>query len=97
MIPDGKPSAVTEPDGSIYRNAFGLGPHVLALTFRQVNQCRRGKILINTFMLSRAEELMAFVRKVTEICRGKACFAEPRSLGRCILLDHMRKKAERVR
>jgi Ca-activated chloride channel family protein len=96
MITDGKPSAVTEPDGSIYRNAFGLDPYVVGLTFRQVSQCRRSNILINTFMLARDEDLVDFVRKVTEICRGKAYFTTPRSLGQYILMDYMRKKVQRV-
>jgi Ca-activated chloride channel homolog len=96
MITDGKPSAVTEPDGSIYRNAFGLDPYVVGLTFKEVSQCRRSSILINTFMLARDEELVDFVRTVTEICRGKAYFTTPQSLGQYILMDYMRKKIQRI-
>ncbi len=96
MITDGKPSAVTEPDGSIYRNAFGLDPYVVGATFKEVSQCRRSNILINTFMLARDQDLVAFVRKVTEICRGKAYFTTPSSLGQYILMDYMRKKVQKV-
>lgn len=96
MITDGKPSAVTEPDGSIYRNDFGLDPYVVRLTFQEVSQCRRSNILINTFMLARDSDLMAFVRKVTEICRGKAYFTTPRTLGQYILMDYMRRKVQRI-
>jgi len=96
MITDGKPSAVTEPDGNIYRNAFGLDAHVVGQTLREVSQCRRANILINTFMLARDSDLVAFVRKVTEICRGKAYFTTPYSLGQYILMDYMRKKVQRV-
>jgi Ca-activated chloride channel family protein len=96
MITDGKPSAVTEADGSIYRNAFGLDPYVVGLTFKEVSQCRRSNILINTFMLARDYDLVAFVRKVTEICRGKAYFTTPRSLGQYILMDYMRNKVQKV-
>lgn len=96
MITDGKPSAVTEPDGTIYRNAFGLDPYVVRATFKEVSQCRRSNILINTFMLARDGDLVAFVRKVTEICRGKAYFTTPRSLGKYILMDYMRRKVQRV-
>ncbi len=96
MITDGKPSAVTEPDGRIYRNAFGLDPYVVGRTFKEVSGCRRSNILINTFMLAQDSDLVAFVRKVTEICRGKAYFATTRSLGQYILMDYMRKKVERV-
>src|SRR5262245_8742627 len=96
MITDGKPSAVTEPDGSIYRNAFGLDPYVVGLTFKEVSQCRRSNIMINTFMLARDQDLVAFVRKVTEICRGKAYFTTPRSLGQYILMDYMKNKVQKV-
>ena len=36
MITDGKPSALTETDGRIYRNPFGLDPRVVALTLKEV-------------------------------------------------------------
>jgi Ca-activated chloride channel family protein len=96
MITDGKPSAVTEANGTIYRNAFGLDPYVLELTFKEVGQCHRRNIMINTFMLARDHDLVAFVRKVTEICRGKAYFTAPQALGQYLLMDYMRKKFEKV-
>ena len=65
MITDGKPSALTEADGRIYRNPFGLDPRVVALTLKEVASCRRQGILVNTFMLARDRELVAFVKKVT--------------------------------
>ncbi len=77
MITDGKPSAVTRPDGRIYRNAFGLDPFVLRETFAEVAACRRAGILINTFMLARNHDLVAFVRRVARICHGKAYFTTP--------------------
>ena len=96
MITDGKPSAVTEADGVIYRNSFGLDPYVLELTFQEVTQCRKSNILINTFMLARDRDLVTFVQKITEICRGKAYFTTPHSLGQYILMDYVRKKVQRV-
>lgn len=96
MITDGKPSAVTEPDGRVYRNPFGLDPRVVALTLKEVASCRRQGILINTFMLARDPELMAFVRKVTEMCRGKAYFTSPWSLGQYVLMDYLNKKVKKV-
>ncbi|MGH6886692.1 MAG: vWA domain-containing protein, partial [Geminicoccales bacterium] len=50
MITDGKPSALTRPDGRIYRNAFGLDPFIVSETFSEVAACRKAGILINTFM-----------------------------------------------
>jgi Ca-activated chloride channel family protein len=96
MITDGKPSALTEADGRIYRNPFGLDPRVVALTLKEVANCRRQGILINTFMLARDAELIAFVRKVSEMCRGKAYFTTPYTLGQYVLMDFLNKKTRRV-
>jgi Ca-activated chloride channel family protein len=96
MITDGKPSAVTRPDGRIYRNAFGLDPFVLGETFAEVAACRRAGIMINTFMLARDYDLVAFVRRVARICRGKAYFTTPYTLGQYVLMDYMKNKTRTV-
>ena len=96
MITDGKPSALTEEDGRIYRNPFGLDPRVVALTLKEVANCRRQGVLVNTFMLARDRELVAFVKKVTEMCRGKAYFTTPYSLGQYVLMDFLNKKVRKV-
>ena len=96
MITDGKPSALTQPDGQIYRNAFGLDPHIIAETFAEVGTCRRAGIMINTFMLARDYELVSFVRRVASICRGKAYFTTPHTLGQYVLMDYMDKKTRTV-
>lgn len=96
MITDGKPSAITLDDGRIYKNSFGLDPAILDATFREVQTCRRSDIRINTFMLAGDPHLMAFVKKVAEIARGKAYFTSPSTLGRYLLLDYLRKTVETV-
>ena len=96
MITDGKPSAVTRPDGRIYRNAFGLDPFVLRETFAEVAACRRSGIMINTFMLARDYDLVAFVRRVARICRGKAYFTTPYTLGQYVLQDYLTNKTRTV-
>jgi Ca-activated chloride channel family protein len=96
MITDGKPSALTRADGRIYRNAFGLDPYIVSETFAEVAMCRKAGILINTFMLARDYDLVSFVRKVAEICHGKAYFTTPRTLGRYVLMDYMDKKTRTV-
>jgi len=96
MITDGKPSAVTRPDGRIYRNAFGLDPFVLRETFAEVAACRRAGIMINTFMLARDYDLVAFVRRVARICRGKAYFTTPHTLGQYVLQDYLTNKTRTV-
>src|ERR687895_798322 len=48
MITDGKPSALTQPDGRIYKNAFGLDPFIVAETIAEVAACRKSGIMIKT-------------------------------------------------
>ena len=96
MITDGKPSALTRPDGRIYRNAFGLDPFIVSETFAEVAACRKAGILINTFMLARDYDLVSFVRKVAQICHGKAYFTTPQTLGRYVLMDYMDRKTRTI-
>jgi Ca-activated chloride channel family protein len=96
MITDGKPSAMTLEDGRIYKNAFGLDPMVIAKTLEEVGRCKRAGILINTFMLANDFHLVNFVRKVSEICRGKAYFTSPYNLGEYLLMDYLNRKTRVV-
>jgi Ca-activated chloride channel family protein len=96
MITDGKPSALTLEDGRIYKNPFGLDPLILDQTFKQVVECRRKGIVINTFMLARDYSLVGFVQKVTEIVHGKAYFTTPASLGQYVLMDYVKKKTRLI-
>src|SRR5260370_20690565 len=70
MITDGKPSALTQPDGRIYKNAFRLDPFIVAETCAQVAPCRKSGRMINTFMLTRDYDPLSFVRRVADICKG---------------------------
>uniref|UniRef100_A0A7V4XSJ6 VWA domain-containing protein n=1 Tax=Acidobacterium capsulatum TaxID=33075 RepID=A0A7V4XSJ6_9BACT len=96
MITDGKPSALTLPDGRIYKNAFGLDPLVISETLEEVSRCKRQNIMINTFMLASDYGLMQFVQKVTAMCRGKAYFTTPDRLGEYLLLDYMQRRTKTI-
>ncbi|MBV9670459.1 MAG: VWA domain-containing protein, partial [Acidobacteriales bacterium] len=96
MITDGKPSALTLEDGRIYKNAFGLDPLVISKTLEEVGRCKRSNILINTFMLASDYGLVGFVQKVTAMCRGKAYFTTPHTLGQYLLMDYMSNKSKMV-
>jgi Ca-activated chloride channel family protein len=96
MITDGKPSALTLPDGRIYKNAWGLDPYILEKTYEEVAECRRSGILINTFMLARDRYLVDFVKRVSQICRGKAYLTTTFNLADHILLDFMKKRSTLV-
>jgi Ca-activated chloride channel family protein len=96
MITDGKPSALTLPDGRIYKNAYGLDPLVVSETLEEVARCKRSNILINTFMLASDYHLVQFVHKVSEMCRGKAYFTTPDTLGQYLLMDYMQRRSKTI-
>ncbi len=96
MITDGKPSALTLPDGRIYKNAFGLDPLVVTQTLEEVSRCKRAGVMINTFMLASDLGLVQFVQRVTEMCRGKAYFTTPQRLGEYVLMDYVSRKMKTI-
>jgi len=96
MITDGKPSALTLEDGRIYKNAFGLDPFVVSQTLEEVNKCKRAGIMINTFMLASDYSLVHFVQTITKMCRGKAYFTTPYTLGQYLLMDYMSRKTRQI-
>jgi Ca-activated chloride channel family protein len=96
MITDGKPSALTMEDGRIYKNAFGLDPIVIQETLEEVSRCKRAGVMINTFMLADDFQLVQFVQKMSAMCRGKAYFTTPQTLGNYLLMDFMSRRSKHV-
>ena len=97
MITDGKPSALTMPDGRIYVNSMGLDPtDPRRRPTARWRTAGAAGIMINTFMLARDRSLVEFVKQVSEICRGKAYFTNTMTLGQFILMDFMQRKTRRV-
>ncbi len=96
MITDGKPSALTLDDGRIYRNAFGLDPLVISETLEEVARCKRSNVMINTFMLASDPSLVQFVHQVSQMCRGKAYFTRPETLGEYLLMDYMQRRTRTI-
>ncbi len=96
MITDGKPSALTLDDGRIYKNAFGLDPIVISETLEEVGRCKRANIMINTFMLANDFQLVQFVQQVAAMCRGKAYFTTPQTLGNYLLMDFMSRRSKHI-
>ncbi len=97
MITDGKPSAITLPNGQVYKNPAGLDPRVIKETLHEVAACRKAGMLINTFMLARDPALVQFVAKVCEMARGKAYFTNTMTLGQYVMRDFLRRRTKRVR
>ena len=47
-------------------------------------------------MLADDYYLVDFVKKITEICKGKAYFTTTMTLGQYILMDYMKRRTKRV-
>jgi Ca-activated chloride channel homolog len=97
MLTDGKPSALTERNGEIYKNPFGLDRRIVNKTLEAADHCRRLGIPITTFMLTTDPTLVDFVDRFTKANRGRAYFSELENLGSFVLIDYMKNKRRRVR
>lgn len=96
MITDGKPSALTMPNGQIYKNSMGLDAFVLQETLQEVAACRKSGIPVNTFMLARDRALVEFVKMVSSVTKGRAYFTNTMTLGQFILMDFLKRKTSTV-
>ena len=65
-------------------------------TLEEVARCKKRGILINTFMLASDYGLVQFVQKVTQMCRGRAYFTTPYTLGNYLLMDYMNRKTRTI-
>lgn len=81
----------------LYKNSMGGDPFVMAETMKEVQACRKGNIMINTFMLADDYYLVDFVKKMSAMTRGKAYFANPNNLTEFVLMDFMKRRTSRVR
>ncbi len=97
LITDGKPSAITEAGGGVYKNPYGLDMRIVNKTLDEADLCRRQGIVITTFMIATDPTLVDFVDKLTQINRGRAYYASPYDLGEFILADYIRNRRRRVR
>lgn len=97
MLTDGKPSALTEPNGEVYKNPFGLDRRVVNKTLEEAEACRRLGIPITTFMLTSDPLLVEFVEDFTRVNHGRAYYSELDRLGSFVLVDYVRNRRGRVR
>lgn len=95
MVTDGKPSAIFE-NGRLYKNPFALDPKIIARTLEEAAACRRAKIPITTFMLTRDPTLVDFVDKLTRVNRGRAYYASPDDLGDSVFVDYLKNRKRRL-
>jgi uncharacterized protein with von Willebrand factor type A (vWA) domain len=92
MITDGKPSAMFDDAGRLYKNSFGLDPKIVNKTLDEAVACRREKITISTFMVARDPYLINFVEELTKANHGRAYYSSLNNLGQFIFVDYIRNR-----
>ncbi|HLF15082.1 MAG TPA: VWA domain-containing protein [Bacteroidota bacterium] len=95
MITDGKPSAIFDDAGRLYKNSFGLDPRIVNKTLDEAVACRREKIPISTFMVARDPLLINFVQELTKANRGRAYYSTLDNLGEFIFVDYIRNRRKK--
>ncbi len=97
MITDGKPSCLKEPDGTYYKNSFGLDDYIVNKCLNKAAACRRLNIPITTFMIAQDHYLQQFVQEFTEANKGKAFFTGLKGLGEFIFQDYEKNRRRTIR
>lgn len=95
MITDGKPSAIFDDAGRLYKNSFGLDQRIVNKTLDEAVQCRREKVTISTFMVARDPYLINFVEELTSSNRGRAYYSRLENLGEYIFVDYIRNRRKK--
>lgn len=96
MVTDGKPSAMFDDAGRLYKNSFGLDPKIVNKTLDEAVQCRREKITISTFMIAQDPYLINFVEELTKANKGRAYYSSLSNLGQFIFVDYIKNRRKRV-
>ena len=95
MVTDGKPSAVFDDNGRLYKNSFGLDQRIVNKTLDEAVACRREKITISTFMVARDQYLINFVEELTKANQGRAYYSQLQNLGEFIFVDYIRNRRKK--
>jgi uncharacterized protein with von Willebrand factor type A (vWA) domain len=95
MVTDGKPSAMFEENGVLYKNSFGLDPKIINKTLDEALALRREKIPISTFMIAQDPYLIDFVEEMTKINHGRAYYSGLGDLGQFVLVDYVRNRRKK--
>lgn len=97
MVTDGKPSMITRPNGTLYKNPMGLDPRIVNRTLDEAVICRKKKIPITTFMVTDDPYLQQFVARLTELNHGRAYFSSVDNLGGYVFWDFVSNRKKKTR
>ncbi|MFC1903218.1 VWA domain-containing protein, partial [Chloroflexota bacterium] len=95
LVSDGEPTAHVDSGNTFFHQA-PPGPRTLELTLKEVRNCTKEGIVINTFMLENDRFLRAFVTQMARINKGRVFFTSADSLGQYLLVDYVSNKRRRL-
>jgi len=95
MVTDGKPSAIFDSNGRLYKNSFGLDPKIVNKTLDEAVACRRERIPITTFMVAHDPYLIDFVEELTKANQGRAYYSNLNNLGEFVFVDYIRNRRKK--
>ena len=95
MVTDGKPSAIIDDNGRLYKNSMGLDPKIVNKTLNEAVACRREKITISTFMIAQDPYLINFIEELTQANQGRAYYSGLNDLGQFVFVDYVRNRKKR--
>jgi len=95
LVTDGEPTAHFEDETNFFYQA-PPSPRTLQLTLREVKDCTRKRLVINTFMLEKDKFLTAFVTRMARINKGRVFFTSADTLGQYLIVDYIANKKRTI-
>jgi uncharacterized protein with von Willebrand factor type A (vWA) domain len=94
MVSDGMPTAHLENGRIVFH--LPTTQRCMDVTLREVNNCTRAGIIINTFMLPSYDVFNIFVDRMARLNRGRVFFTSPGDLGKYIIVDYISNKRTKI-
>ena len=94
MISDGQPTSHIENGRIVFH--LPTTQRCIDVTLKEVNNCTRAGIVINTFMLPSRDIFNLFVDRMARLNHGRVFFTEPGDLGKYIIVDYINNKKTKI-
>jgi uncharacterized protein with von Willebrand factor type A (vWA) domain len=94
LISDGQPTAHIENGRVVFQ--LPTSRRCLEVTLKEVGNCTRAGIVINTFMLPSRDFFNLFVDRMARANRGRVFFTSPGDLSKYIIVDYLSRKKTRI-
>jgi uncharacterized protein with von Willebrand factor type A (vWA) domain len=94
MISDGQPTSHIENGRIVFH--LPTTQRCIDVTLKEVRNCTRAGIVINTFMLPSRDIFNMFVDRMARVNKGRVFFTSPGDLGKYIIVDYINKKKTRI-